>query len=139
MIKFNKILKKIPIYFIFVISIMFFIVANNCTVNDTTALIRVDNMGSAEIKNLKIGNILIIGYLQKGAVYDYWAITQFEGRITVEGAKSSYTEDVYLKIRPQWEYSIYIVTDEDGDNVWSVSVDKQGDGDEDQSDVREFD
>lgn len=128
---------KINIFILFIVCFLSLIMTT-CTVNEYTALIRVDNMGANAVTNLKIGDTLIVGYLQKGAVYDYWAVSRFEGMVSLEGVDSSYSEDLYLKIEPQWEYNIYIVANEDGDDVWSVAVDKQGEGDEDQSEVKEF-
>src|SRR4030042_2550805 len=112
---------------------LFFISA--CSVNEYTALIRVENSSNIDITNLKIGETLITGYLKKGAVYDYWSITQFSGIVSVNGVKSAYDFDVELIIKPMWIYSIYIYTDSDDNDVWSISADMVGSGDEDEAEV----
>ncbi|MBN2545850.1 MAG: hypothetical protein JXB50_08640 [Spirochaetes bacterium] len=110
----------------------------SCSVNEYTALIRVENSSSTDITNLKIGGTLITGYLKKGAVYDYWSLTQFSGIVAVSGVDSAYDFDVELTIKPMWLYSIYIYSDTENNDVWSVSVDKVGTGDEDETEVKNF-
>lgn len=123
-------------YLFIILLILLFVFS--CTVNETTALIRLENTSAVEAKNIKIGNTTLIWSLSKGAVYDYWTCSAFEGVLSIEGIDSSYLSDVYIKILPQWEYSIFIYTNSDGDNVWSVTADKAGVGDEDISEVIEY-
>ncbi len=120
------------------VMLIFLIFFSSCTVNEYTSLIRIENTGSTNITNLKIGKTLITAYLQKGAVYDYWSTTQFSGIVTVNDADSAYDFDVELIIKPMWVYSIYIYSDSENNDVWSVSADMVGTGDEDETEVKKF-
>jgi hypothetical protein len=107
LIKFVKI-KKI----IFMIIIMILITAVNCTVNENTGLIRIENKSVSPIKNVKIGNTFILSYLAGGANYDYWYYSNIEGKLTLEGIDlRKLQQNLTLKLKTG--YWVYITASYD--------------------------
>lgn len=107
LMKFRNINKKI-----FMIFLIFLITAVNCTVNNNTGLIRIENKSVSPIKNVKIGNTFILSYLGGGANYDYWYYSNIEGKLYLEGIDVRKSQE-NLTLKLKTGYWVYITANYD--------------------------
>lgn len=109
-----------------VLIIVFF----TCTVNDSTGLIKVENMTHLDLTNVKIGNTSIAWYVAGGGYSNYWYYSTISGKLTTEGIPvHDQYEDYDLELEPGWYVYITAKYMEDGSEAVVIYAEEHGSGD----------
>jgi hypothetical protein len=106
------------------VALIVFILSINCTVNEKTGLIQIQNKTVKSIANIKIGDKTISAYTASGTTVNYWYYETIKGKLTSDGISIDVGQsDWSLNLKPgYWVYITAGYNSQAGDDIVSISV-----------------
>lgn len=133
--------------------IILFILQISCVVNENTSAIIINNMSNDSVKNIKIGDKVIMFEIQQGGTFSYYFFSEFEGQLTADGAISvGYSNNWDINrlsvpfsirngtyhLRAEGYFYFLDIFKVDGDTYMAMRVEYYESGDGDNEDVQNY-